>query len=910
MEEEEQEPPSLHELLNITAESRHLSPPDLTSTTSLNYLDHLVSLSLASLTKEPTLISAEAASVESELVNLCYREYNTFLSVHHCSSAVRSAFDDFQDSLDHLLGSVPALEEQCGTFTRNAHQLSANRNRSILVQEHQDKLLDLLELPQLMETCVRNGYYQEAMELAAHSKDLRARYPETRLVADVAKEVDSVIQLLLAQLLHLLREPVKLSTALRTINYLRRLDVMDESSLGLAFLGGRLHNFRHQLLQIEKDRADPVRYVRKYIDFFREHVYDIISQYTAVFDDHNALVSFAGQCVTDLVQLVARYVPRIANDPASLSSVLIQLGYCSLSFARIGLDFSHLIVSPFAETMMATYRRTISLASEKLHATLKAANKGQNIPTDAIIDSDQRSLLLATASSAMSTDSLSAVSPFPPLGVFVNEHLTALNALRLLAPVHLAPQFMELLGASLKDTTRAVLQFVREAEATTNNDSRPAKHSRTASSPRAHLLRRNTETQLSPSARSAKRRESQQICLRFCLVWRQIVHYMLESLGNEVFGRSPGDHAGLQEAIRELDSWIDQHRDSDTGDAGQPNGESQPNGEVGTLRKTDEADSTVLPVQEKSEGSSPGTAPTDIPVPSDFVPEDPSIIMGEGTSDVAVDRSEQEQATYPTATTARDVAASDDDISRRRPSTAPDASTEVGGNILVAQPEQEPLQHRELEHEGTASQDLTPRNLAQTTTHTNLDASQQTLVSSSSVMEPMFAGLPTDSNVDSFVSSADPDRSVVVPLIPAPGNKIDPHEAAPATGVPPPELDSRSMDQSESEAPLVAAKFDNVDGVEPVARQPCKDENPMIEHDVETKKEAITENGANQQVATEQVATEQVAAEQVATEQVAGEEVEDEQVGKEQIESLGPSSAQEAQGSGQKKKKKKKKKKN
>jgi hypothetical protein len=543
---------------------RRIFPPDLNAPDALSYLDHLISLPLTTLTKEPTLISAEAATVESELTNLCYREYSTFLSVHRCSAAVRSAFDDFQGSLDNLLDSVPVLEDECRLFAKRTQGLSAGRNRSILVQENQDKLLDLLELPQLMETCVRNGYYQEAMELANHAKDLLSRYSGNRLVIDTVKEVDGVNQLMLAQLFSLLREPVKLSTAMKTVSYLRRMDVMDEASLGLAFLSGRLYNFRTQLLQIEKDRADPVRYLRRYIDSFREHVYDILSQHSAMFDDFDGLVSFAGQCVTDLVQLVQSYIPRIAHDPASLSSVLIQLGYCSLSFARIGLDFAPLIAAPFADTVLSTYSHAVAAASDKLAGTLKAASNGQGIPTDALVDAEQRANVLASPPRFLSgADSPPhGLAAFPPLATFINDNITALNALRLLAPTTLAAHLVRVLAQTLLADSGAILAFLRDATQNVSavNGDRPA-HKRTPSSPRAQLLRRNTETQLSPAARAAKRHESRQISLIIAEVWLGGVEFLFGALTQEVLGRSDVElDPDLAARLEEVRAWISANR--------------------------------------------------------------------------------------------------------------------------------------------------------------------------------------------------------------------------------------------------------------------------------------------------------------------------------------------------------------
>ncbi|WVN90519.1 uncharacterized protein L203_105755 [Cryptococcus depauperatus CBS 7841] len=325
---------------------------DITSSSANLYIDYLLSLSLPELQCQPSLIAVETSTIESDLINLCYREYPTFISVHECSSAVNSTFGDFSKSLECLVNSIPSLEEECRTFASSTNQIQALRSKASLVQEHQDKLLDLLELPQLMMTCVRNGYYQEAMELLAHSKSIEQKY-KISLVQDVAQEAKGVLDLMIAQLLSLLREPVKLPALIKTVAFLRRLDVLDETELGLVFISSRYHNFRVQLVQIERDRTDPIRYMREYIDLFREHVYDIISQFTAIFIDSPEsipqITSFVHQAIAEVIILVESYVPQLSHDSASSSSILIQLGYCAMSFSRVGVDFASLVAAPFGE---------------------------------------------------------------------------------------------------------------------------------------------------------------------------------------------------------------------------------------------------------------------------------------------------------------------------------------------------------------------------------------------------------------------------------------------------------------------------------------------------------------------------------------------------------------------------------
>ncbi|GMK54574.1 hypothetical protein CspeluHIS016_0111600 [Cutaneotrichosporon spelunceum] len=575
--EEEPDAPSLVELLQHTVADQHLSAPDLSSQAAQDYLDTLQALPLKHLLAEAGAITDAASAVESELTNLCYREYPTFISVHKCSAAVTSAFDDFSSSLGRLLDAVPALEDECRTFVRSTAGVQDARAKAALVQEHQDKLFDLLEIPQLMDTCVRNGYYQEALELRAHTASLLQRYPDVELVQDVAKEVGGVLQLMLAQLLALLRETIKLPALVKTVGYLRRLSIIGEDELGLAFLVSRLSNFRTQLGVLERDRPDPVRYVRKYVDLFREHVFDIISQFSAIFESTAGaaqLASFVGQCVDELVSVVATNVPKM-NDAASLSSILVQLGYCALAFARVGLDFSTLVTDPFADAVSSAFVSVINDATKDLNATLEQAEKGSGSPAAALLAHEALPALLSADSPLSfvpwsgSLDTLPDLAKFPPLAILVNAHLSALNSLRLLAPLHLHPALASAQCAALAKCTHAVAQYVRQAVAMSDTVNPRSGHKR-SNSTRAALIRKNTETLLTPEARAARRHEAQRTCAAFADAWGQAVVPLLRTaLDTGVFEEELDDSAELRETLDTLNMWV---HDQDVGPESPVNG--------------------------------------------------------------------------------------------------------------------------------------------------------------------------------------------------------------------------------------------------------------------------------------------------------------------------------------------------
>ena len=68
-----------------------------------------------------------------------------------------------------LSEKLTPLKEACLNFESQAKTLSLRRKSTSLVLARHTKLLEVLELPQLVETCVRNGHYDEALELTQYA---------------------------------------------------------------------------------------------------------------------------------------------------------------------------------------------------------------------------------------------------------------------------------------------------------------------------------------------------------------------------------------------------------------------------------------------------------------------------------------------------------------------------------------------------------------------------------------------------------------------------------------------------------------------------------------------------------------------------------------------------------------------
>jgi len=448
-------------------------PKLLSSSHAASYLTYLTTLPLPSLLAEPQALTEETNTLTFQLTNLCTSEYSTFLALHSTSTALSDSLTSFSSSLDSLVESIPSLETETRNFATSTKVIQAQRRKAALVLEQYDKLLDILQIPQLIDTCVRNGYYSEAMDLSSHASSLLARFPAIPIISDIASEAEQAIRLMSTQLLALLREPAKLPALFKAINFLRRMGTLEEEELALAFLTGREVYVASLFNNIEQQRSDHARYIKKYVDIFREGVYDIVSQYTSIFLDriagdptrsemHSTLLHFLQTYVhthiTRLMDLLTEAVPQI-DDPTSLTSLLTQLTYCATSFSRVGMDFRSLLERPFIIAVLSTTRSMLSAASRDFSSQMeKKADKPLSswFITPSMLASLPQDIPKFDPSSPVHI-APSILSCFPAFAQYTNSILTSLNSLRQLSPLSIYDSVHASLVVSLVDVGKVLL---------------------------------------------------------------------------------------------------------------------------------------------------------------------------------------------------------------------------------------------------------------------------------------------------------------------------------------------------------------------------------------------------------------------------------------------------------------------
>lgn len=130
------------------------------------------------LAKEPARLKEEKSAVLEQTQELAVSNYKTFIQTAECSSELFSEFNCVEKKLDGLLESIPQFERQCERFVEKTGGINNLRRLNSLTLTRNAQLLEILELPQLMESFIKDGLYEDALELASYVKRLHNKHPD------------------------------------------------------------------------------------------------------------------------------------------------------------------------------------------------------------------------------------------------------------------------------------------------------------------------------------------------------------------------------------------------------------------------------------------------------------------------------------------------------------------------------------------------------------------------------------------------------------------------------------------------------------------------------------------------------------------------------------------------------------
>lgn len=125
-------------------------------------------MKLDQLKKEKNRLLEENRLVVEQTEDLATMNYKKFIKTSECTRSIQQDLHETGDKLDTLIDKLPKFSEKCEQFVEQSKSINEARRLNNLTLKNNAQLLEILELPQLMNTCIREERYEEALELSAH----------------------------------------------------------------------------------------------------------------------------------------------------------------------------------------------------------------------------------------------------------------------------------------------------------------------------------------------------------------------------------------------------------------------------------------------------------------------------------------------------------------------------------------------------------------------------------------------------------------------------------------------------------------------------------------------------------------------------------------------------------------------
>uniref|UniRef100_T1GM59 Conserved oligomeric Golgi complex subunit 8 n=1 Tax=Megaselia scalaris TaxID=36166 RepID=T1GM59_MEGSC len=196
-------------------------------------------LQIEQLKKEQSRIQEEHKNLVEQTQDLAVSNYKTFIQTAEKSKDLSQDFGNTEKQVENLIEKFPKCEENCREFLAKSSETIEKRRLNALTLKKNSQLLEILELPELMEKCVDEEKYEEALELAFHVHRMGVKQENIPIIQRIVGIVQTHWHKMLLKLLDQLKTDLQLPKCLQIVGFLRRMQAFDNKELKLKYLQAR-----------------------------------------------------------------------------------------------------------------------------------------------------------------------------------------------------------------------------------------------------------------------------------------------------------------------------------------------------------------------------------------------------------------------------------------------------------------------------------------------------------------------------------------------------------------------------------------------------------------------------------------------------------------------------------------------
>ncbi|XP_015112183.1 conserved oligomeric Golgi complex subunit 8 [Diachasma alloeum] len=426
------------------------------------YLSKLGAFDVEQLSKEPDHLVEEKNNVLQTTQELAFSNYKTFIQTAESSREIFHQFNETEEHLENLLAKIPRFVEKCQSFCDKSKDINTHRRLNTLTLKKTAEMLEILEMPQLMETCLQSSQYNEALEISQYARQLGVKHSEIPIIQSIVSSIENSWSGMVGQVIGSLRGDLPLPKCLQLVGLLRSMDAFTEAELRIKFLQARDGWLQGLLNAIPKE--DPNFHLAKTIELSRIHLFNIITQYRAMFndDDHSsstrdAVINESAIFYHWLEEKLSQFLVTLEQDLPGVSSVDSILGQCTyfgLSFGRVGADFTSRMSDIFVRVIGGRFQKNVYRTTRRFE---------KDVETFTLINKMHR-VDIKVETPGKSENPPEELVDFYPLAEYCNGLIATFNELRVCPPVALAEYCTQILEESLQCVARGILVFYKQEQ--------------------------------------------------------------------------------------------------------------------------------------------------------------------------------------------------------------------------------------------------------------------------------------------------------------------------------------------------------------------------------------------------------------------------------------------------------------
>lgn len=121
--------------------------------------------------------------------DLAISNYKTFIQTSENAKRIYKEFKETEGQLSHLINDLPSLNQKCEHFIQTSSEIASSRRLNSLTLKRNVQLMEILELPQLMDSCIYQEKYEEALELASNVRRMGVKHNNISVINVRAQEI-------------------------------------------------------------------------------------------------------------------------------------------------------------------------------------------------------------------------------------------------------------------------------------------------------------------------------------------------------------------------------------------------------------------------------------------------------------------------------------------------------------------------------------------------------------------------------------------------------------------------------------------------------------------------------------------------------------------------------------------------